>query len=104
MTAAWFELGLNGIDVEAYTYRAGDRIVVRQMMTNRTAETVNFDGYLLAPQRQRIERAFWNFQPGQSMVKDFVLENAGELAGSKLRIGLKEVQGTRVWNQIIAVP
>ncbi len=104
LAPAWFELGLENLDLETYVYRAGSRAIVRQSMTNRTPLPVNFDGYLVTPHRQRITRSFVNIEPGQSVSKDFVLENAADLSGSKVRIALKEIQGARIWNRVITVP
>ncbi len=101
---AWFELGLEDIDLQTYVYRIGSRVIVRQLMTNRTDRPVNFMGSLVAPGRQRISRSFATFQPGQSLTKDFILQNADELAGRKVRVGLKEIRGSRVWNRVVTIP
>jgi hypothetical protein len=74
-------------------------------MTNRTAEEVNFDGFVIAPARQRINRPFSNILPGQSVTKEFVLERADELSGKKIRVGFNEIEGQyRLWNQLLEVP
>jgi len=103
-TPAWFDFGLDGIDLSAFAYRNGDRVKVRLSMTNRTPQTLHFEGYVVAPGRQRIERLFSNFQAGQSLTKTFILTDAAELAGKNIRVGLKEIQGSRLWNQIVAIP
>jgi hypothetical protein len=103
LATAWFEFGLKDIDLETFTYRAGERLVVRQSMTNRTTAPVSFDAYLVAPDRQRIERSFHNSEAGQTVTKDFILDDAASLAGQQIRVGFKEVQGSRVWNRVIDV-
>ena len=103
-TPAWFDFGLEGIDLSAFAYRSGDRVKVRLSMTNRTPQTLHFEGYVVAPARQRIERRFVNFQSGQSLTRTFVLSDAADLAGKNVRVGLKEIQGSRLWNQIVAIP
>ena len=103
VAAAWLELGLKDIGLETESFRRGTSLVVRQWLTNNSDATVSFSGYLLAPQRQRIERSFWNFQTGQSAAKEFVLENSDALVGQKIRLSLKEMQGTRVWNRVLTV-
>jgi hypothetical protein len=104
MTPAWFEIGLNGIDLDTFVFRTGDRVIVRQSITNRTGQATDFEGYLLVPNRQRLTRLFTNFLPGQSITKDFILDAASDLTGRQVRIGLKELRGTRVWNRVITVP
>ncbi len=101
---AWFELGLDQIDVNVNVYRLGGRVVVQQSMTNRTNGPITFEGYLVAPARKRISRRFVNIMPGQSARKEFVIEKADDLIGKKIRVGLNELQGTRIWNRILTVP
>ncbi|HOW70686.1 MAG TPA: hypothetical protein PKY77_08800 [Phycisphaerae bacterium] len=103
-TPAWFDFGLEGIDLSAISYRSGDRVTVRVSMTNRTAKELFFEGYLVIPNRPRLQQLFHNLQPGQSMVRKFVIHDAAELAGKSLRVSLKETQGSRIWNRIVTVP
>ncbi len=101
---AWFELGLEGIEVETFTQRAGDQVVVRQSVTNRSGEVVSFYGYLAASGRERLNRIISNLQPGETATKEYVLDNASELTGHRMRLGLQEVDGSRVWNCLIEAP
>ena len=100
----WFELGLNGVDVDTFVFQSGGNLIVRVTMTNQGAKTISFDGNLLIPGRSPITRLFAQFETGQSLTKDFVLENASELSGQFVRISLKEVQGGRIWNRVIQIP
>jgi hypothetical protein len=101
----WFELGLKDIDLDTYVFRAGEQLVVRMSLANRTDNPVSFEGFVVAPRRQRISRPFLNFLPGQSTTKDFILENAADLRGHYIRVGFKEIEGDyRVWNRLIRVP
>ncbi len=104
LTPAWFELGLRDIDLQTSLFRAGDKLIVRQELHNASADVVSFDGYVMAPGRQRVTRLFPNSRPGQRLTREFVLDGAEELAGRQLRVGLKEIRGTRVWNQIVTAP
>jgi hypothetical protein len=103
-TPAWFEFGIEGLEMSACAYRSSDRVTVRLSMTNRTEQTLHFEAYLVAPDRQRMERQFSNFQPGQSMTRSFTIPNANDLSGRNVRLSLKEIQGNRFWNRIVAVP
>ncbi|HPD29842.1 MAG TPA: hypothetical protein PLL20_07600 [Phycisphaerae bacterium] len=104
VTPAWFELGLENIDVNVNVYRLGTRVVVQQTMTNRTDQPVSFEGYVVAPARKRMGRRFINIVSGQSARKEFLIDNAGDLVGKRIRVGLNELQGTRIWNRVITVP
>lgn len=100
----WIELGLDGITVEAFAQRTGDRVIVRQTLTNRTNEVVTFEGFLMAPERERLDRLIAKVEPGQSVTKEYVLTNASELTGRRMRLGLREFNGKRMWNQLLDVP
>ena len=103
-TPAWFEFGIKGLEMNACAYRSSDRVTVRLAMTNRTEQTLHFEAYLVAPDRQRMERQFSNFEPGQSLTRSFVIPNAADLSGRNVRVSLKEIQGNRFWNRIVAIP
>lgn len=100
----WFELGLNGVEVATFAQRTGQQIVVRQTVTNRTTEVLHFYSYLAPADRERLNRVIANLQPGQTVTRDYVLDDAAGLSGRRMRIGLREVGGTRVWNRLLEVP
>lgn len=104
MTPAWFELGLEDIDLDTTIFRVDDRVVVRQRLTNRTPGPVSFQGSVVIPERPRLRRTFVSFRPGQSVAKDFVIDNADDLQGRKIRVSLRELRGDRLWNRILTVP
>ncbi|NLX13205.1 MAG: hypothetical protein GXY44_06055 [Phycisphaerales bacterium] len=102
---AWFELGLKDLDLHTTIYRAGSLAVVRLTLTNRTERMVSFDGFVVAPGRQRMNRPFPNVLPGQSVTKEFAIEQADSLRGRTIRVGFNEVEGAyRLWNQLLTVP
>ncbi len=101
---AWFEFGIEGLEMNACAFRSDERVTVRLSMTNRTPHTLHFEAYLVAPDRQRMERQFSNFQPGQSLTRSFIISDAADLAGRNVRVSLKEIQGNRFWNSIVAIP
>jgi hypothetical protein len=101
---AWIELGLQGIDVETVTQRSGNRVVVRQSITNHTPETVSFYGYLTVPNREPIRRMIGNLQSGQTITREYEVDEASQLTGHRMRLCLREVGGQRIWNRIVDVP
>ena len=101
---AWLELGLEGIDVQTFTRRADDRVLVRQSVTNRTDSAVSFYGSLSVAQRERLTRLIPNLQPGQTATREYMLDEASRLAGSRMRLSLHEVDGSRIWNCVLDVP
>ncbi|HSW43995.1 MAG TPA: hypothetical protein VLM89_00295, partial [Phycisphaerae bacterium] len=103
-TPAWFEFGIAGLDMSALAFRSDKQVTVRLTMTNRTDQTLHFEAYLVAPDRQRLERQFSDFQPGASLTRSFVIPEAADLAGRNVRLSLREIQGNRFWNRIVAIP
>jgi hypothetical protein len=101
---AWFELGLNGIDLDTYVFRRSSEAIVRVSMTNHTKQAVSFDGDLIVPGRQRASRLFQNILPGQSISKEFSIDNADQLVGRQVRVHFNERSGTRVWNRLLTIP
>ncbi len=102
---AWFELGLKNLDLNTTIYRAGSRAIVRLTLSNLTEQAVSFDGFVIAPGRQRVNRPFPNILPGQSVTKEFAVEQADSLRGRKIRVGFNEIEGSyRLWNQLLTVP
>jgi hypothetical protein len=51
-----------------------------------------------------MERQFSNFEPGWSLTRSFVIPNAADLSDRNVRVSLKEIQGNRFWNRIVAIP
>jgi len=43
LATAWFELGIENIDMETYVLPLGDDVIIRQLMTNRTDQPISFD-------------------------------------------------------------
>lgn len=100
----WIELGLAGIDVETVTQRTADRLAVRQSVTNRTQETVSYCGHLAIADREPVQRMIANLQSGQTITREYEVDKVSELAGHRMRLGLREVSDPRVWNCVLDVP
>jgi hypothetical protein len=101
---AWFNLGLDGIEVDTFTQRMGSQIIVRQSVTNHTAEPVSFYGNLFVPKRQELQRLIANLAPGKTITKQYEFDAAGLPSGNWMRLGLREVNGDRVWNRLVQIP
>jgi hypothetical protein len=99
-----FEVGLEGIDVWAFASLRGRQLVVRHGVLNRSDEVVDFRGFALAPGRSRQYRVYNEMTPGSLRVYEYHFENATDLSGRTLRLGLREIGGTRGHNLEIAVP
>jgi len=93
-----FEVNTNDLDAWGLAFVAGDQLIVRHGIINRTSETLNIKGYVAAPGRMRQYRTVSSFKPGASTTLEYVLPNAASLRGRTLRLHLGEVNGSRFHN------
>jgi len=98
------EIGLKDIEVWGYASKRGDRLIVRHGVLNRTNQAVSFRGFLAAPGRTRQYRVFNGMYPGRTLVVEYALDNASQLSGRTLRVGLREVGGQRAHNIELIAP
>ncbi|MCG3179261.1 MAG: hypothetical protein BIFFINMI_01595 [Phycisphaerae bacterium] len=105
--ASRFEFGLGDVGVRTLTQWLGDgNLLVTITVTNRSAEDaggLDMFCFVAAPGRPRQERVIAGLLPGATVVKSFRLDNAKEMIGQSLRVGLREVQGSRVVNYAVPV-
>lgn len=98
------KLGLRDVDVVSVALARPDGVVVRQMVTNRSSETLSFDGFVSAPGRARVSRLIRGLAPGQTVTKHYRLPEAQQLIGSSLRVGLRQIGGNRQYSEAVVVP
>lgn len=100
---ARFELGLKDFVVRSIARVEGDVVVVEQRITNQSNGRVDLEGYVMAPGQPRRVRMYRQVLPGQTVVEHYVLGDAVRLQGRSVRVGLKEIHGPRLLNQIALV-
>lgn len=98
------EIGLKDIEVWGYASKRGNRLIVRHGVLNRTDRAISFRGFIAAPGRTRQYRVFNGMYPGRTLVVEYAFDNALELSGRTLRLGLREVGGRRAHNIELIAP
>ncbi|UCG34107.1 MAG: hypothetical protein JSU68_05615 [Phycisphaerales bacterium] len=98
------EVGLRDLGVTALAQRVGNKVVVRQRVTNFSSVPVNYRSFLVAPGRVRQTRLISNLHPGQTVLKEYDFDDAADLIGRSVRIGLREVDGPLIHNEVIEIP
>jgi hypothetical protein len=98
------ELASREISVTAMAQVVGERLVIRQSVTSFADRPLSFDGFVVAPDRPRLSRLIPNIQPGQTVIREYALDEARALSGQSLRVGLREVDGSIMHNAIVRVP
>lgn len=96
-------LGLSDVGMQAIALRDKGGIFVQQTITNYGDSPINYTGFVMCPGQARQERLVINLAPGASTIKRFRFEKANLSGVKKVRVGLKELEGTRILNDEIEV-
>ncbi|MBL8880981.1 MAG: hypothetical protein JNG88_17845 [Phycisphaerales bacterium] len=97
-------VGLRDIQVQASAHWDGPDLVVEQTLRNQSRRPVSFEGRCDAPLHPRLERTFRDVPPGEYRTQKYILQNARELTGRRVRLGVTEVRGTRSLEQLVDIP
>lgn len=106
------ELGLEHIELSAsYQYsvgagRAGEArdLVVTIVVTNSGALEGSYELFAIAPGYSAREAPVTRLGPGESAVRRFVFEDGADaLGGARVRVGLREIEGTGRLNRWVEV-
>lgn len=102
--ASRFEFGLGDVSVRTLTqWLPDEQLLVTMHVTNRSDTRLDMFCFVVAPGRPRQERVIAGLLPGASVVKSFRIPAAGPLVGQSLRVGLREVKGSRIVNYAVPV-
>lgn len=97
-------VGLRDIQVHAIARWEGPDLLVEQTLRNQSRQAVSFTGSCDAPLRSRIERAFMDVPPGEYRTHRYLIRDARELAGRRIRVGVSEIRGSRTMEQLVDIP
>jgi hypothetical protein len=96
------KLGLSDVGMQTLALRDGDDVVVQQMVSNYGDRPIDYTAFALFPGQARQERLVTKLAAGRTTVKKYRFKGVG--AGeSKVRVGLKELSGTRVLNDEVEI-
>ena len=96
------QLGLSDVGMQTLALRDGDDVVVQQMISNYGDRPIDYTAFALFPGQARQERLVTKLAAGRTTVKKYRFKNVG--AGeSKVRVGVKELAGTRVLNDEVEI-
>lgn len=99
-------LGLNEVGLQTIAMREGSDVVVQVLITNYGQRNINYNAFALFPGQARQERLVTDLGPGRTAVRRFRFP-APELPANsqrKIRVGLREVEGTRILNDEVVIP
>jgi len=98
------KLDLADMDVWVDVILEGDIVILQHGITNRSDSEVTFRSFADAPGRKRRHLNIIGLQPNQTVVKSHHFDNAAQLSGEVIRIGLKQVNGPRAHNLMVTIP
>jgi NPCBM-associated, NEW3 domain of alpha-galactosidase len=96
-------LGLSDVGMQTMALRDGNAVLVQQTITNYGDKPINYMAFAIVPGQARQERLVSNLAPGRTTIKLYRFANAGQLANTRLRVGVKEQAGSRILNDEVEV-
>jgi len=76
---------------------------VQQTITNYGDKPVSYNAFATFPNQARQERLINDLAPGSSTVRRYRFENAAKVVDGKVRVGVKELGGSRMLNYVVEV-
>jgi hypothetical protein len=96
-------LGLSDVGTQCLAFREGPDVMVQQMITNYGEQPITYSAFANYPGRPRIERLVTSLNPGQTAIKKYRFTNIPVDQPSRIRVGLKEVDGNRILNDEVDI-
>jgi hypothetical protein len=96
-------LGLSDVGMQTIATRDGNDVFIQQVISNYGDKSIDYSSFALLPGQARQERLVTNLAPGKSVIKRYRFTNIPKTPGLKARVGLKELQGTRILNDEVPI-
>jgi hypothetical protein len=96
-------LGLSDVGMRTLALRDGRDIVVQQFITNYGQRPIDYTAFATYPGEARQERLVTQLAPGRSTIKRYRFVNARVGPAAAVRVGLKELDGTRMLNEQVEI-
>ncbi len=97
------KLGLSDVGMQTLALRDGDDVIVQQMITNYGERPIDYTAFAIYPGQARQERLVTNLAAGKTTIKKYRFTNVKIADGARVRSGLKELVGTRILNDEVAI-
>jgi hypothetical protein len=96
-------LGLSDVGMQTLALRDGDDVLVQQMITNYGDKPIDYTAFAIFPGQARQERLVTNLGAGRTTVKLYRFTNVRITTDLKVRVGVKELVGTRILNEEVLI-
>lgn len=97
------KLGLTDVGMQTTALRDGRDIMIQQLITNYGDHPINYAAFAMYPNQARQERVIMNLAPGATTIRRYRFHNVPHTAGGAARVGLKELEGMRILNDVVPV-
>jgi hypothetical protein len=97
------KLGLSDVGLQTIALRDGGDVIVQQMITNYGEQPIDYTAYAIFPGQARQERIVTKLAPGRTTIKKYRFPGVKFDGQAKVRSGLKELLGTRILNDEVAI-
>jgi hypothetical protein len=97
------QLGLSDVGTQTLALRDGPDVVVLQTIQNYGDKSIDYSGFAIYPGAARQERLIINLGPGRTTIKRYRFPNVKVAPGTRLRVGVKELNGSRILNDEVEI-
>ena len=98
------KLGLSDVGLQTMALRDGNDVIVQQMITNYGDQPIDYTAFAIYPGQARQEKLVTGLAAGRTTIKRYRFSDAPDTAAAvRVRSGLKELVGTRILNDEVAV-
>jgi hypothetical protein len=96
-------LGLSDVGMQTMAIRDGKDVLVQQMITNYSDRKIDYTAFAIFPGQARQERLVTNLEAGRTIIKLYRFANVPVTKQTRVRAGVKELDGTRILNDEVEV-
>ena len=96
-------LGLSDVGTRCMAFRDGADVVVQQIITNYGDQPITYSAFASCPGHPRIERLVTSLNAGQTSIKKYRFNKLPPGPSPKIKVGLKEVEGSRILNDEVEI-
>ncbi|MCC6424795.1 MAG: hypothetical protein IT447_15090 [Phycisphaerales bacterium] len=96
-------LGLSDVGMQSLAVRDGDDVLIQQIISNYGDKPIDYISFAIFPGQARQERLVTNLGPGRTTIKRYKFTNVKITKDSTVRVGVKELEGTRILNEEVPV-
>lgn len=95
-------IGLSDVGLQTVAMKLGDHLFIQQLITNYGNEKIDYNAFASMPGQPRQERLVTNLLPGMTVIKKYRF-NLPSLSTTKVRSGIRELEGRRMLNEEVPI-